>query len=762
MAMDLYIQTPITTTANTASSNNTTSTESGKGVPNPLHNYASYTYGISLHALTVGDYKSLTDGQPGSFKPSKTLISTASRYKTERDAAFQEDFYFDDFKMETVIGMNSGTQGTNGIQIQFTVIEPYGLTLLNRLLDISVQELDAKNYLDIPYLLEINFFGTTDDGKMEEVPGQTKWIPIKILDFKIKAGTKGSEYQILSIPYNHVAFTESIQSTPANFEVTAKTVGEFFSSQLLSTADQASINKAFISANPQATSDSARTKPAAGTPATPSSNNSLGNGTTAPSPTDVRQAASAAKPIGETNTVPTSAPIINSKSYTAAYNAWQEQAKKTRALEVPNQIEFIIDDTIANSLIVYKRKNTSDRTPNQKTPTLQSQNAQAATPPTGPDFTRSLFNVNAGDSIVSIVNQVLQNSEYIINQIKDPTKNNNVDQNTVGKDGKKIKWFKIIPKIEFLDFDTRRNKWAKKIIYHIKPYDYNNTKDARANQSSPTSYAKEYNYIYTSKNIDIIDFEIDFNTLYYTAIYSDLAKTEALNKSEDTTGANADNNTASSRAQNTITPTQGVPISGQMGVTGMNKWTDSSKIQAASVAQSFYSAPRGDMLNLKLKIVGDPHFIKQDDLYVHPSTPGGDGDVSQNNGIDARTGSLIMDAGEIYAYVRFRTPVDIDESTGLYRFGLTSQKTGKTVESYFGGYYRIMTVTSEMRGGQFTQTIDLIRQFDQQQDTKSNSSNSPASIDSVAQRTDPNPALDNKTNPAVKDNNIQLQLKNEY
>jgi hypothetical protein len=105
-----------------------------------------------------------------------------------------------------------------------------------------------------------------------------------------------------------------------------------------------------------------------------------------------------------------------------------------------------------------------------------------------------------------------------------------------------------------------------------------------------------------------------------------------------------------------------------------------------------------DMLSIQLKILGDPQFIKQDDAFYAPSVA--------MSGADLRltpNGSLRTDYQEIYVKVLFRTPVDIDEATGMMDFG-TNYRT-----SVFSGLYKVLTISSEFRTGQFTQTLDLIR-----------------------------------------------------
>jgi hypothetical protein len=167
---------------------------------NVLHSYASYTYGISLHLLSAADYKTMVSNPKAAGTAiSKTLISSAMRYQHSRDPAFKDDFFFDNLKMKTVIGLNANSKGSNAVEISFTIIEPYGMTLLDRILDVNTKELNAKNYLAMPYMLEINFFGGDDKGTMKMISDQTKFIPIKIVDFKIKASVKGTEYSVSAV-----------------------------------------------------------------------------------------------------------------------------------------------------------------------------------------------------------------------------------------------------------------------------------------------------------------------------------------------------------------------------------------------------------------------------------------------------------------------------------------------------------------------------------------------------------------------------------
>ena len=73
-----------------------------------------------------------------------------------------------------------------------------------------------------------------------------------------------------------------------------------------------------------------------------------------------------------------------------------------------------------------------------------------------------LITINAGTSIIDVINLVLRNSNYVIDQLEP------------GGSGP-INWFKIIPKVELKEFDKIRKVYQKKITYSIIKSTYHNS-----------------------------------------------------------------------------------------------------------------------------------------------------------------------------------------------------------------------------------------------------------------------------------------------
>lgn len=700
--------------------------------PNRLHQYPTYTYGLTLHLLTPDTYNAMARGEE--WLPSaKTLISSAGRWGKDEDnklrftrpTQFADDFYFDGLTLNTVIGLNSQGRASNVIDISFNLIEPYGLTLLNRLMAVA-EELGIPNYLANPYVLQIDFFGNDDVGlPVHPIPDITKYLPIKIIEMKMKVGVGGTTYACRAIPYNHQAFAQTIASTPANFEVKASTVRDFFQND----ADESNFSSS-LQKNQQRTTEIKNLQNSLSNPAPAQSQAQSRRG----SQYQQQQATTKAMIDAKKQAV---AKPYEVDSYNSAYNTYQKFLVSSESIQHPTTIKFVIDEEIANAAIVYEKKNSMSATTmnNNKDPKAINKSyagARSGSSTTGPQLNVERFNINAGTNVMEVINLVMRNSTYITDQLKD-------DKQT-DKNGNPLMMFKVVPQIQLKDFDFVKNDFSYDITFTIKKYNYHNSKHPLMSVSSQEQISrnlrKRYDYIYTGKNSDIIDFSIDFDALFYTAVNVGTKNLGKITESQDTAveanntgGAGAGRGSTASYADklpkqraNVVNPNQVHPVSGDLSASGANAGQNSSIQKAADVMNSVYSSARGDMLNLKLKIIGDPDFIKQDDVFLHPVNTNYPGE----NETYTESGSILTDRGDIFARVLFKTPVDIDPVTG----GLRNEE--KYLESNFSGIYKILKVTSEFRGGKFEQSIDAVRFHDDIVD--------PATSTGVTERTDTTPS----------------------
>lgn len=133
------------------------------------------------------------------------------------------------------------------------------------------------------------------------------------------------------------------------------------------------------------------------------------------------------------------------------------------------------------------------------------------------------------------------------------------------------------------------------------------------------------------------------------------------------------------------------------------------EFSAADLSSTIATQSGADMLQVDLKIIGDPDFIKQDDLFYQPSY-GSNGEVENTSVTVTPNGSIKTDNGEIFVQLMFRTPVDINDTDGLMKFDSKYRASG------FSGLYRVMTVESVFEAGKFIQNLHLIRYPNQEEE----------------------------------------------
>ena len=625
--------------------------------PNILDRYPNYTYGISLHYMTIKKYNDvLIRGQEYTTGDNTVLIASGGRRAADlaRHPVFNHDMYFEDFKMNCVIGHNAKSRGSNAIEISFTILEPLGMTLLDKILQVA-ESAGIKQWDQMPFVIQIDFFANEESGRLvTPIPGTTKRICIKIIDMQIKVQPKGAIYRVTAIPQSHVALLQTNSTTPANFEVMAKKVKDFFASE----GNVGEFESAVANAGRGERSQSGI------------SESSLGE-------LGINTAISSNQSSSKNS--------FKVYSYAAALNSFQEQLKKLKHQETADVYKFEFDKEIGESDIFIP-----DHTPMNRVAAQTDKNNNPRL-----DREKGMIPINAGTYIKEVINLILRASKYYRDQIEDKVSQ---DESTGGAIGggtnggslgnSPINSHKITTKVEYGNWDNIRKMYQKTITFKVEKYIYYNTKYPEAARGLPTKWDKEYFYMYTGKNQQILDFDIDFNTMFFTVL-------TAMEKKYQFDRVQTDKQNPGEPDANNVTGEQQLQISRPLPVINLAQdvvqlsTMDKKYVESTDLFKSMMSNSRGDMINVKLKISGDPELIKQDDLF------------------SSLNGSLPMDKQELFAKLEFKLPEDIDQNTGLYKINN---------RSIFSGLYKILTVDNQFERGQFVQILDLIRLFDQPDD----------------------------------------------
>jgi hypothetical protein len=234
---------------------------------------------------------------------------------------------------------------------------------------------------------------------------------------------------------------------------------------------------------------------------------------------------------------------------------------------------------------------------------------------------------------------------------------------------------------------------------------------------------KRYDYIFTGKNTEVISFDINYSVGFANALAADGYRNSTdIARAKKT--ANADGG-----KPNTLDPgsegeapnkVAGSQFAGSQTNTGTGTAFDGrggggQETEVQRAARSFHDAITNpvDMINIDLEILGDPYWIVNSGMgnYTSKSVQG----VKDLN----KDGSVNWQNSEVDIIVNFRTPIDINQVTGMYDFkgpnhqDMTKDPKGGPAVG-FTGLYNINLVTNYFRDGSFRQRLKGFRRGNQE------------------------------------------------
>ncbi len=670
--------------------------------PNLLKKYSSFTYNISLQTTTTQNYNAMMLSTIPTFSPSlwttilksggvgpvrahrppvaPTPNSTNTIDLTTAGTTyyFTRDLFIENLNFKTLLSNTQFSRSNNVVDIDFDIIEPYGMNFLEELFDFcfSPDGLNEHNLFEIPYMLIITFNGYKDDGSWELVSGATKYIPINILNITTKMNTTGAIYSIKAFPLSNLAYSEQNGRVRNGFSASGASLDDI-------------TEKIIVGLN-------------------------------------LDQSNKTSQDTSNTNT--TKLNYEYPDVYDIVYT--KQNGVDIGSCELARQEDIALKDTPMGNPVSSDNQEINIDAAAQNIVSYQIFQ-QAISAGTAIQVDNGTVAFNAGSSISDCLLQLLINSTYVVNQVLDyrtklttlyqtlkstnPVPTQQQITNAVNSLNGQLNWFKIQAQVLYGKYDNVRNTYSKNITYFIKPYTVFSSKTNTVPSSTPpdSQVVKEYEYIFTGKNTEITNFDIEFNTSYLTYAQNNIA-TKSL-----ATGDNKPEQNLTNLAQ--IASAAGFQIQPTlfnsaitMVAAGSNQKQSSNtgevgsaKSQAADIASSLY-APM-ELLQLNLSVMGDPDYIKQDEIFS-PTLPSTDLSVIQKNLSGVKNGGILFDNGEVYVKLTFLIPQDYDLNTGLLiKPTITNSNLKRNI---FSGLYRILMVENKFTNGQFTQNIQAVRAND--------------------------------------------------
>jgi hypothetical protein len=300
---------------------------------------------------------------------------------------------------------------------------------------------------------------------------------------------------------------------------------------------------------------------------------------------------------------------------------------------------------------------------------------------------------NQGTSLVNII-------DYVILSTKEARQNATDKGKMV--DGF-VTWWRISTDTKLLTFDERIKDFAREYIYRIVPYRIHHSvymgpeAVSQGISKIKRSLAKEYFYIYTGKNTDVLKFEIDIKNAFYTAV--DPNKLED-NSIQANTGVFA--KVPPEAAKTEASEGQAAPsVSGNSPPVKPSMFAGMLPFKAGSgqldakqkIANEFYLnalTKTKDMINLHIELQGDPYWLPENGFGIYHPDGGGTPTAGK---------TMNYENLDIFVGVYFKTPIDARGSSSTYVF----QDNGQ--DSPFSGIYKVVEVNHRWSGGHYKVTL---------------------------------------------------------
>jgi hypothetical protein len=654
-----------------------------QGGTNPLDKFQTFNCLFTLASLS----KTQINNQSISRSNVQNIIcrSQGIGNKGTRTAFGSYDYFIDDVIIASIPSISRKTGNAFATKISFKVFEPYSMGLFMLTMQQAAQQAGyGLSFKEAPYLLMIEFAGYVDGEPSSSEPDDqlTRYIPIKIISIKFNVGTTGSTYEITAIPYNEHAFREQTVKRVSDVKISGKKVRDLlaFGPTSLYNHMQSAIKN----------------------------ENSKGS-------------------------------IQDSDEHIIAFpRDYTDSA---------NSGNIISDAEVYNNL---------DNNGVQKFPDLQKifdgkKNIYASAPFKLEEdrvwhFTQEI-------TIPDIITEVVIRSHYIVDQIQ----NGQFRHDANGM----INWFRIETRVLDLSENQALGRQKRLYIYRVLPYKVHVHRFLPPGAKPPgydnlkRTVARVYDYIYTGKNTEILNLELNFDMAFFTPVPSDASENVGQNNpsqggitaggkelayqvagspvqfgigsvatsalpsigqvfgtdvSQLTTAVGQINQIGSAVTQLTGTNFGGTAAgSGSGGRGGTGELVPSQVLSAQR--QFFYKGQGGagtdyektsqvrtmqalltnigDMVNLNMTIMGDPYYI--------PTSGMGNLVVGARGENQLSDGAMNYQNGEVEIIINFRTPIDLNPTTGLYKF-----EQGIDIWS---GLYQVTEVESRFNNNKFTQNV---------------------------------------------------------
>lgn len=720
-------------------------------VPNPLREHNHYNYVITLGILDNDEFNFPSKYRSGGDFVQKYIIKSSGGSLDKRYTTFQEEaggmdgktshaeYYLDNLNLDAVIAPNSNTGVALGTSITFDVVEPYSMGNFIEALIGSAASLGYENYINAPFCIKIEFMGYDEYGNSTLSNTAPAYVPIMItkVDFSVQA--KGSEYAVQAVPYSESALDDTAQTSKVQINTVGSKVYEVLSGdeksvmsvfnervQELETAETIVQGDRYIIAFPK--------NPDSLVQVIGNLENQISDEKsflTVNAGEQQRREKGAASINGDESTAKKQQGIDNNA---VASSDRLFNTLKAYASDINNINEIGLSDLVTNTAEGGQAAQSDQSAAyDEFGDVVDISNAETA-----PAEKARSTQFRQGETITNIIEKIIKKSDWA------------KEQATAESDNGVNTWFKIDTQV-FLDKNPNAERQTgsspKIYVYSIIKYYPDEAKQIGTCQRPKNTEQlkaiapKEYNYFYTGKNEDVLNFDIKFNNQFFMTAFGNFGQNSA------TTATGGGNSATFQQGDEQ----KGSEVAGCDGtgkpktepgaqIKEVNEMSNSGASESgdikAKIAEQFHNTlinQTVDMVTAEMNIWGDPFFLpQQTGNYVGKSS--GNPSVLDD-------GTMNYLQSEIFCVVNFNSPFDYQVD------GATMEMPRRVPQ--FSGLFSIWAVTNTFSGGKFTQTLKMIRRRGQDDEATVDTKSIKASDKGIAAGKDTAPGLPNAANNSV-------------
>jgi len=666
---------------------------------NVLREYNTYNYILTLGILSPNELNFPESYVKNGMKHiiCKSAGGTGSNPGVKRQRTASEDalgadleYFIDNLSIDSVVNANPNTGVTLGTSISFDIIEPYSMGQFLEVIRESAAELGFGNFQNLPFCVKIEFTGYDAFGKPTQSVAAPSYLPIKINNIDFEIDGEGSRYSVSAVIYTELAFEDSVDIIMSDVSASGKRVHEVLETgeNSITTSVNALFERAennnlisgydrYVILFPK---DSADVSEALKGISVTSSELQTFN-----EEESQRRESVSYDPRDETQGITVNRSASNATKYYRNLKIWGSRPENINAIG----LSLVVDDVARQKNIMNKaqRYELANDGPGQV--------EEVVLPEVGNVLG---YQYKQNYRISKIIEDVCADSEYVQDAI-----------NSSPAGG--LKSYYKIEQMVFIEDEAGVNpdlgRPRMTYVYCIVPSFICESK-VMASKEAPTAIAerksaadKEYNYIYSGKNEDVLDFNINFDNAFRELVLADFSKGavsggesgENISRTEDQAYSAGNSAVKDEAVGTTVLGTQNQ----YEFYNGAQKTSDPESLAKRNRAEQFHSRLINSPLNMitaDLSIWGDPYYLPTDAGNSRQKL------VGRTMTSDGRADTRL---NELSIVINFKTPLDYPQLNGSFLMGMPE------LVKPFSGLYNCWGITHTFNKGQFTQNLSLQR-----------------------------------------------------